>query len=236
MTHSPTRQRPIWHPPRRNAPFCLLPHVADEYPALAIHLERSDGHPPAVTRSAAARTRQLNTMFDIRGPLVMLRFALPALNAHPLHTDELPALARAALDDLLWELLAPDAPYTVDIHRGGDGGTHGHVVVPLACVLQPWRDLIDEATHGPGGGRDLPFFAGHGVVIRNTALDRERVASYVRCHPDARLRSPGPQLEQLGEYLAGFDDEAGRKFGGMRLPRMGWDGGGLRSLSRRPST
>ncbi|EYB67405.1 hypothetical protein DEIPH_ctg042orf0004 [Deinococcus phoenicis] len=205
---------------RKHTRFCLLPHVADELPALSLHLDITDGYPPNVARSAAARIRHLNGMFTKHGPLVLLRFSLPALDAYPLHERTLVTEAREAVADALFGLLADDAPYTVDIHRGAEGGTHAHAVTPLAFVLEDWRGLLADAPHGPGGGRDLPFLAGHGVVIRNTARDRARVAAYVRRHPDGRLWTPGTE-----DYLHALEDELQRKHMGLPLPRLAWDAG-----------
>lgn len=203
----------------------LTPDEASARPLLAQHLEVSGNFPPNTKRSAASRTRQLHAMFDAYGPLVFLRFALPALDAYALHDKDLPALARDALSDKVWGLVDNDAPHTVDIHRGAEGGTHAHMVTPLCFILDESREQVDAAPHGIRGGLELSYFAGHAVVMGNTSKDRERVAAYVRCHPDARLKEPGTPA-----YLDALEDELRRKGEGLRFGRLGWDGGGVRGL------
>lgn len=198
---------------RIDPPPCEL----ETRPHLAQYLEANGNNPPDTRRGAADRTRHLHVMFEQRGSLVFLRLTLKALDEYELHAPELPRLVRDILDDKLWSLLENDAPYTVDVHRGAEGITHAHLVTPLACFLSYYRQLIDAAPHGIGGGVELPFSAAHGVVMGDTVQDREAVAAYVRCHPDGRLKEHGTPA-----YLDALEDELMRKQAGQRMGRLGW--------------
>lgn len=198
---------------RIDPPACEL----EKRPCLAQYLEANGNNPPDTRRSAADRTRHLNVMFEQHGSLVLLRFTLKALDEYELHAPELSQLVRDVLDSHIGRLLEPHAAYTVDTHRGAEGVTHAHLVAPLAHVLSYYRELIDAAPHGIGGGCDLPDVAGHGVVMGSTVQDREKVASYVRRHPDGRLKEHGTPA-----YLDALEDELMRKQAGQRMGRLGW--------------
>jgi hypothetical protein len=188
---------------------------ATAYPRLAHHLDTHGGYAPPISRSSAARVRHLHAFQARYGPLVLLRLSLPALDALGLHGGEMSQSARRLVDRRMLSLAPATAPFTVNLQRAS--GTHAHIVIPLAFVLEPFRELIDAAPHGRGGGVDLPGPAAHGVVMGDSRADRERVAGYVSRHPDGRLDTPGTT-----DYLAALEDELQRL--ALKLPRvsLGW--------------
>lgn len=200
----------------------ILPSgTADSHPLLAYHLETHDGYPPPVTRNSRARRHHLEAMHSVYGPLVMFRLSLPYLDPTPLYSPEMSTTARRMVGNRMKSLLSV-AIFTADAQRGADGGTHAHVCAPLAFTLDPYQQQVTSAPHGRGGGCELPTRAAHGVVIKETVTDRERVAGYVVRHPDGRLDKRSGLA-----YLDALEDELARK--ALHLPpvRLGWTRGVL---------
>lgn len=211
---------------RKHQPLTLTPEQKTNLPLLTRHLETHDGWPPNISRKPGARVKHLEALRAAYGQLVLLRISLPSLDEFSLHSRALADAAREAIDVILFSLVSNDAPCTVSIQRGAEGGTHAHLVIPWLCFLELYADLIWAAPHGPDGGCALPYTAAHGVVIRDTTEDRCKVASYTVRHPDGRFDTPGTPA-----YLAALEDELRRKVSKQRRVALGWTVN-VRSLSR----
>lgn len=215
--------------PRKHPPFCLMPHLEVSLPYLAAHLESHNNYPPNTARSSAAAVKVIHGMHAQHGLLVFMRFSVPDLNRYELHDAELTKGAKKALKQCFKPLLEKGqrVPYLAAFQQGqGQDNAHIHAVLPLAALKGPYQERLDRAPHGAGGGIEIAELAAHGVVIKPTKRDFERVGAYIRRHPDARLQHP----HTFG-YLEALEDEAERKALGVRLVRTGWDGGGARGLS-----
>ncbi|WP_194165427.1 hypothetical protein, partial [Deinococcus terrestris] len=177
-----------------------------------------------------ARLRHLNGMYDAYGPLVMLRLSLPALDAYPLYSKDMSTRSRAAVLSVMRDLSGKHTVYTSDVQRGEQGqlqaGTHAHPVTPLILLPDDYRDRLQAAPHGSGGGTELPRHAAHGVVILPTADDREAVARYVTRHPDGRLDNPNSPV-----YLQALEDELRRLAQKNQPVKLGWSKNVLPLLS-----
>lgn len=206
---------------QRDRRLDLLPHQHDLYPVLDGHLDTHDGYPPPVTRRHGARLKHINAMHAVHGSVALLRFSLPALDAYPLYSRDMSRAARAAVLEVMRDLSGKRHSYTADLQRGAAGhaqtGTHAHVCTPLILLPDEYRDGIQAAPHGSGGGIELPRHAAHGVLILPTAADREAVARYVTRHPDARLDDPTRPA-----YLQALEDELVRLARKDPVVKLGW--------------
>lgn len=212
--------------PRKHPPFCLMPDVAEVLTDLAEHLDAHDGWPPNVSRSAAPAIRTAHGMRDSYGPLALVRFSAPHLDALPLESDELRDEGKADFAARLSKVTVLPinlVPHLAAVQR--KAGTHEHGILPACFLADEYRESIMAAPHGIGGGCEWPDVAGHGVIIKDTVQDREKVGAYIRRHPDSRLDTPGTL-----EYLLAMNEEAQRKHNGVRLPKLAWDGGKARYL------
>lgn len=204
----------------------LTPEQASSCPLLASHLAQSGGWPPSITRSYSARLRHLNALYAAHGTLVMLRRDLQQLDQWPLRSPELPTAARPFIERFADKLLLAKPSYVTDIQRGGLGGTHSHMVTPLACIKPKYAAFINAAKHGRGGGCELLSGKAHGVVILNAAENRLKVARYVKRHPDPRFDHPGTP-----DYLDALEDELSHTAARALIhkppsaKRLGWEVG-----------
>ncbi len=207
---------------RKHSPHCMarVNRTPDRWPLLAEHVATHDGWPPSVTRSSSARLRQMRTMREAHGSLALLRLSLADLDALPLKSTRLTSAARPLIVSSLRELLRPGTPFNSSIQRGGLlDGTHSHVMAPLGGLLTPHAELVGAAPHGLGGGVLLLEGRAHGVVIRDTPEDFQRVACYTARDPDGRLDTPGEDA-----YFDALEDELVRKRRKEPRVRLGWPG------------
>lgn len=194
-----------------------LPLLAD-YLATHPNIPGVDGWPPSITRSHAARLRQMEVMRATYGPLALLRLSLSGLDTLPLKSAAMTKAARPLIAALQKELCHAGTPFVSAIQRGIGEGDHSHLILPLAGLLPIHAELVQAARPGAGGGCLLLEGRGHGVVIRDTAQDFAKVASYTSRDPDARLDIPDTQ-----GYLEGLEAELARKQMGERV-RLAWKG------------
>lgn len=192
------------------------------WPTLARWVANHDGWPPSVARSSAARLRHIQAIRAAFGPVVLLRLKLPELNSFPLKSAATAAGARRAAKVHLARFgggLLP-AAWTVNVQSGEHfGGTHAHILLPLASLTSSWAALIDAAPHGRGGGLELDSIA-HAVVVGAVAADLKRVAAYLSRDPDGRLDTPGTDA-----YFDALEAELLRKASKVRSVRLGWESG-----------
>lgn len=190
---------------------------------LLVEYRNRYGQSPSVARSAKARASRilrLEKMHGAYGPLVMVRISLPELDMLPLKSPDLVRAARAAMKLELRRIGvgARSFPYEVAIQRGIQGGTHAHIILPLACLTPVLRLMADRAAHGKGGG--VEFGHRHLVVLGDEETDRQAVGSYLGRDPDARFDLPGDSLD----YLLALEDMLMRRARGERSPRLSWAG------------
>lgn len=216
VLHEGERRDKLARRGRKHQPLSLTPQQQHRRPLLTVHLATHDGWPPKITRDHLARLKALNTMHTKHGPLVLITVGLDSLDALDLKSRELVELALSILDCALDELAQRRAPHTASIQRGTCGGTHVHLVIPLACLRPEYAALITAARAGPGGGCPLLEGEAHGVLMLDAPSNRERVARYLSRDPDARLDEPGSVA-----YLDALEDELTRKAAGHRSPRLG---------------
>lgn len=172
------------------------------------------GYAPSFTRDSEPRLKQLQTMKEAYGPLVLLRVTLSELDMMPLKTPELRAAAVPLLEAKLAELLLPRTRYTQGLQRAGN--THSHPVAPLVNVRPEHAELIRAAPIGPGGGVVLLGGQAHGVIIRDTEHDFKKVASYISRDPVSALYS---REYAFRAYLEAVEAELQRS---TTSPRLAW--------------
>ena len=178
-----------------------------------------DGYPPPFTRKFAARLKQLNDMRKAHGPLVLIRVTLSELDMMTLKSARLRAAAVLLLDEKLTRLLLPGTRYTQAIQRAAN--THSHVIVPLAHLLAEHADLVRAAPIGPGGGVVLLGGQAHGVIIRDTERDFEKVARYTSRDPVSALYGRDYAFRA---YLEAVEAELQRLQGDPTPTRLAWSG------------
>ena len=221
VLHEGERRDKLARRGRKHQPLTLTPQQQQRRPLLTVHLAAHDGWPPKITRDHLPRLKALNAMHTKHGPLVLLTVALDSLDALPLKSRELVELALSILDCALDELAQRRVPHTASIQRGSCGGTHWHLVIPLAYLRPEYAAVITAARAGPGGGCDLLDGQAHGVLMLDAPSNREKVARYLSRDPDARLDEPGTVA-----YLNALEEELTRKADGHRSPRLGRTRGG----------
>lgn len=229
VLHEGERRDKLARRGRKHQPLTLTPQQQQRRPLLTAYLATHDGWPPSVTRSHAARLRDLNTLHAAYGPLVLLRVRLDTLDSLPLKCPELVELARQVIGCALEELARPATPYAASVQREPHGGTHAHLTTPLAYLRPAYAAQVQAARAGPGGGCLLLNGEAHAVLMRDAPSHRERVARYTTRDPDGRLDTPGTDA-----YLDALEEELGRKASGCSAVRLGWSSGLLtlrRSLS-----
>lgn len=111
-------------------------------PRLAVALPQKDGWVWKTGRDHAPRQDAFNAMYGAHGPLVMLTLSLDTLDPYPIKSQDVADGARSVSECAISEM-APGAPYTADVQRGRYGGTHVHIILPLAFLLD--RDAITAA-------------------------------------------------------------------------------------------
>lgn len=145
--------------------------------------------------------RRLGQMRELFGPLALLTLRLPQFDSLPLREQKTVNRCKAATMKRL-ELLGV-ADYSAAVERGREGGTHSHIVCPVAQLPLELVGLLAAARSGKGGGCDLEADL-HGVLIGDSAEDLAAVAGYISKDPDGRF---GLSLEEnAGEVIAAFGD------------------------------
>lgn len=213
-------------PGRKHQPLALTDEQGVHYTALAAHLKAHAGWPPSITRNHTPTLRCLEIMYAV-GPLAMVRLSLPDLDALPLKSRELATAARAAVEAVLPHLCACSGLYTVAVKRGKHGGTHAHLVLPVAYLNATDRARVKAAPHGINGGMLILNGNAHGVQITDHPTDRARVAAYLSRDPDERLDDP-----TSAAYLDALEAELHRKATNPKRVRLAWNAG-ITALKRR---
>ncbi|GGS44741.1 hypothetical protein [Deinococcus knuensis] len=211
---------------RKHQPLTLTDEQRVHYPTLAAHLDAHAGWPPSVTRDHVPTLRSLEIMHAV-GPLAMVRLSLPDLDALPLKSPELATAARAVVEAMLPDLCAYSGLYRVAVKRGKHGGTHAHLVLPVAYLNATDRARVKAAPHGINGGTLILNGNAHAVQITDHPTDRTRVAAYLSRDPDERLDDPTSPA-----YLDALEAELHRKATNPKRVRLAWDAG-ITALKRR---
>lgn len=208
---------------RKHGAIQITLELMQQQPTLAQHLRTHPvkglpgwGWPPTLTRRNDATTGQLNALYRLHGPLVLLTVNLDTLDTCTLKSQEVAQLSREIVQAYLDELATPDPAYTASPQRGDTGHTHAHLVIPLAHLKDEHAQVIQATPKGRAGCLLLDGDA-HAVLIGNTTADRQKVAAYLSRDPDARLDDPNSPA-----YLQALEEELTRKAQGHRSPRLSW--------------
>lgn len=206
---------------RKHQPILLALVNPDRWPLLAAYLLKHqskigyDGWPPGITRSSAARRKQLDRMHAAHGPLALVRLTLLDLEGFPLKSPELKAAARVQVDNLTAELLRPRTCYSLSLHRAS--ATHAHMVNPVSGLLKPYSDLLVKAR--PGTNSLVLEGRAHVEQIVDSEADYARTAQYLSDDPNSHLRDPnGPG------YFDALESELLRKATQQKTVRLAWTG------------
>jgi len=189
--------------------LAAVPHVAD-------YCERH-GQLPSVTRSArnrAPRIGRAHAMHRHGGELVFVRFSMPSLDGLDLRAPDLATQARVLVRELLRRIAPGALAFDVAVQRGGKyGGTHAHLLLPVAFLTPLLRRKVRRAPRGEGGGvlhsPDL-----HLVLLDDSEEDRAKVATYMGRDGDGRLDLPADHPD----HLQALEDRLTR----AESPRLQW--------------
>lgn len=160
---------------------------------------------PSVARGPSKVTphiRRAHAMHLHGGELAFVRLSLPTLDGLPLRSSATVAQARELFQARL-KGLAPDADaYNVALQRGGHGGIHLHILLPLRFLTTYPRRRARGAPAGVGGGVSFGDDI-HIVRVGETEQDRAAVAAYMAREPDGRL---DPKNMGSPVYLAAIEE------------------------------
>jgi hypothetical protein len=175
---------------------------------------------PSVTRSKSkmvGRIRRAEWLFSEHGELVFLRLSLPDLDGLPLRSEATRQRARELVAARLKGYAPGLGAHDVAVQRGKHGGTHAHVLLPLAALAPLLRRAAAKAPAGCGGGVE-PFAGVHVVRVGDSPEDRAAVAVYMGKDPDGRFGLEDPSHP---DYLAALEDLLAYRARGERV-QLSW--------------